>query len=245
MKNLLVALWKVVNSFRSQSYGSGIKMINSNSSLIVAAIWLLGILIGAVATGLMKYAMEQKNKLLQAYSQLIGKKFAITQRYTDVLSISLFVYSNIGKKKEAENWAAPDKEKQIRKIDRDNEYNIKKLEKTGSYLIKDIEGFWKIIGIINSINSNRKEDEFEDKLIKDIRLKQISLDKMQKEWINETKKGLADSKPDVNKLLVSPWKEEKALELERRIELFENAIDSLIEYVKEYKIGKHWWEFIW
>lgn len=221
-------------------------MIDSNSSLIVAAIFsVLGVVLGAVASGMIKDAMERKNKLLQAYSQLIGKKFAITQSYTNLLEMSLYLFPTIGLKQEAENWpAAPDKEEQIRELEEDIEYNIKKLEKTGPALIKDIESFWKIIGIINSINTNRNNDESEDKLIKDIISKQNSLDKMQKEWINETEKGLPGSKPDANNVLVSPWRKEKTLEFERRIELFEEAIDSLIEYVKKNKINKHWLEFL-
>jgi hypothetical protein len=206
---------------------------------------LLGGIIGVVFAGLMKYAMDQKNNLRQAYSQLIGKKFVITAIYMNFLEIALFVYSNIGKKNEAENYDTPDKEKQIQKLDRDNEDNIHKYEKLGLDLIKDMESFWKIIGVISSINSSRKDDEIEDKLIEDIRLKQISLDKMQKEWIKETKKGLPDSKPDANGLLVSHWQDKNRCELELRIELFENAIDLLIEYVKKNKINKHWFEFLW
>jgi len=225
-------------------------MIDSNSSLIVAAIFgVLGVVLGAVTSSMIKDAMERKNKLLQAYSQLIGKKFAITQSYTNLLGMSLFVYNAMGLKQESENQTAqnrtvPDREKQIRELEEVIEYNKEKMEKTGPALIKDIESFWKIIGIINSINSNRNNDESEDKLIEDIKLKQNSLDKMQKEWINETNNGLPGSKPDANNVLVSPWREGKKLELERRIELLEEAIDSLIEYIKKNKINKHWLEFL-
>jgi hypothetical protein len=202
---------------------------------------LLGGIVGAVITGSIKYAMEQKNNLLQAYSQLIGKKFMITQRYTDLLTLTLFVYSNIGLEKEADKWTVPNKENQIRDLKKDNEYNIKKFEENGGALVKDIENFWKIIGKINSIKRNEKEDE----LIKDIRLKQISLDKMQKEWIKETTNGLPESKPNGNNLLVSPWQEKKTIELEHSMESFEKSIDKLIEYVKNNKTNKHWFKFLW
>jgi hypothetical protein len=68
---------------------------------------------------------------------------------------------------------------------------------------------------------------------------------MQKKWINETKEGLPDSKPDVNRVLISPWQDRNRLALEHHIESFEDSIDSLIEYVKKNKINKHWWDFFW
>lgn len=190
-------------------------MIASYSPMIVAAIGLLGVLLGAVTSGMMKYAMERKDKLLQAYSQLTGRKFAMTQGYADVLSLSLHVYFNIGLQRECERAAnlnkELDKEKekfyldQGKRIQDENEYNIEKFEKKGNELIRVQENFWKTIAIINGLTSNKNVDD----LIEDIRMEENSLIAFQQEIINETKEGLSDYTRDGDIFLASKWHKTK------------------------------------
>ncbi len=227
-----------------------VNQIHPTNAWIVAAIGLLGAIIGAVTAGCMKYAMERKNTLLQAYSQLTGRKFALIQGYADVLRISLNVYYNIGLQKECEKAAKLneelDKEKQKfyldqkKKFEDGNEYNVVKFEKKGNNLIRIQENFWRTIALINGITSNKKVDG----LIEDIRIGEISLMSFQQEMIKETINGLPDYTRDGSEFLSSKWHEKKSPLLELYIKQFNDKIDLLINYIRENETNKHWLNFL-
>jgi hypothetical protein len=211
---------------------------------------LLGGIIGVVFAGLMKYAMERKNDLILAYSQLTGKKFSMTQGYADVLRLSLYVYYNIGIQKECEKAAKLNegldgaKQKfyldQRTKKEEENEYNIAKFEKKGNDLVKVQENFWKTIGIINAIASNKKVDE----LIEDIRKEEISIMNFQQQIINETKEGLPDYTRDGSDFSAFKWRKEQEPKLDSHIQQFTGKVDLLTDYVRKNETNKHWLEFL-
>ena len=211
---------------------------------------LLGGIVGVVFAGLMKYAMERKNKLILAYSRLTGEKFSMVQGYADVLRLSLNVYYNKGLQKECEKTAnlnkGLDNEKykfyldQGKKIEGENEYNIVKFEKKGNDLVEIQNKIWNTIGIINAITSNKKVYE----LIEDIRKEEISIVDFQKQIINATKEGLPEYTRDGSDFSASKWQKEQEPKLDSHIQKFAEKFDLLIDYVRKNETIKHWWEFI-
>jgi DNA repair exonuclease SbcCD ATPase subunit len=233
---------------------------SSNMLLLTAIISVVGILISAVV----KYGMERKNKLIRAYSQLIGKKFSILQAYTNMLHYTCDIYYNQGLINSAENLAEfcqemaeinGKSEQEIKKleeeskryideverIDKINEPNKELYYKELENSIKDIESLWKTIGIIDGLLKNN--DKILDDLINDIENSQNSLDNFQRTLINETRKGLPDSYINKNGLLKSHWKENKANEIDTQIEIFKSKMDAFSIFIKKEK-NKPWWKFL-
>lgn len=233
---------------------------SSNMLLLTAIISVVGILISAVV----KYGMERKNKLIRAYSQLIGKKFSILQTYTNMLYYTCDVYYNQGLINLAENSAEfclenaeiNDKSEQelkkleeeskhyldeVERIDKINEPNKERYYKELDKSIKDIESLWKTIGIIEGLLKNN--DKILDDLVNNIENSQNSLDNFQRILINETRKGLPDSYINKNGFLKSHWKENKANEIDNQIEIFKSKMDAFSTFIKKEK-NKPWWKFL-
>lgn len=258
-----------------------LELPQQSSTFQVAVIGALGIILGAIFTGLLGYAKERKNKLLEAYSQLIGKKFTVVQEYQNILQCSIEADYNKGMVIEAENFAKLENQKakkaelvyekvvksrdirkililrsvikerkenaefyldQIKDIQNMNTPVANRLDKNIYDWTRDIEGLWSTIGTINGIIGNDKNvNEF----IENIRKEQDSLNNFLKKLAKETEEGLTDLGIDDNERLYSPWKKNKEPEVECHIDLFERKIESLINYLRDNEINKHWLRFLW
>lgn len=122
-----------------------------SSTLWVAAFGALGIILGAVFTGLLGYVKDRKSKLLQAYSQLIGKKFVLIQLYTNLYGTTCFDHYNQALQKEADKLAGSTN-KEIKRITKSlteikknnklkNQEAIKEMENLLKTLKMDLENY--------------------------------------------------------------------------------------------------------
>lgn len=221
------------------NFGGDFYMVNVDTdvAILVALIGLMGVVIGAVASGLMKYAMDRKNKLLQAYSQLLGRKFLVIQEYSDVLRLSLNVFYNIGLQAETMKVG---KLCEAKRIEKENEYNVKKMEIAFNELKRDKENFWKTVGIINGITDDKNVDDLREL----IRKEEESLTAFQQKVIGETYKGLPDYTRNGDNFSSIKWHENKNPELEKHIQLLGIKIDLFIDYIRENETKKHWSRFL-
>lgn len=208
---------------------------------------LLSALIGAIATGavtlLRDYLNNKRSKtnlLLQAYSKLIGEKFALCQSYENILNMSVDFYYNIGLEKEAECRAkkanaseAQSLLDQAEKIEEANAPNRDRSDRELLQLTKDLQNLWENIGQINGLIEDK--DKFQ-KLIKNIKESIQEIEKFQRRLIAETKDGLPNARV-VNlsaKLSIkSAWSEEKKAEITAYTIDLESKIDDLLDFVIE------------
>ncbi|MCK9442828.1 MAG: hypothetical protein M0Q13_15575 [Methanothrix sp.] len=218
----------------------------ASSTSLLAAVSFFSALLGALATGLLKYGMDRKSKMLQSYGQLIGKKFSIVQTYKNLLYYTCDVYYNEALKKEAEKLAelnpkeTDNYQNQMERVDEVNQENKGLYDRELRDLTKEIENFWRIIGKIQGLLNDTRNL---DKLIDDIGISQKSLDDFQSGLIADTREGLPDKYITATKQLKSSWRDKKKIEIDENIKNFELKIDDLIVFVNEKK-NKPWWNYL-
>lgn len=222
----------------------------STNSLLVLGIGALGTLLGAIAAGWIKYAMEKKNRVLQAYSQLISRKYILMQRYQNLLDLTISIAYNSGLSKEAENLAkkylssSPTKRNYINKaneLENLNSHNKELIGKESDKVIKATEQFWRAIGTINGVINTKELNE----QIEDIKKAQDYMNNFQRKLSNETKDGLPYKEIDENNYLNSTWPRDKKQEIICEIEKFEAKIDHLINYLRDNEINQPWFKYLW